>query len=222
MEKGKDQKASLSRFAFSSLEAMILKGTFAFNVPILENEIAKLLGISRTPIREALFKLEEQGFVRKISSARFVVPLLDFQEVLDSIDFLNIMEVEMFKQIQSDISESDIELALRCANQMISFGNAAQRDSWEKSDRDFHALFSRVCRNKLIANATAITRKRIHFYIRRTHAQTNRLLTCAEEHLELVNAVKAKNNATIASVLNLHFQHMREGLRQSDLASESA
>ena len=56
------------------------------NAPISENRLAKTLGISRTPIRQALQRLESEGLITKSASSRFTVSLVTPKQVEETCD----------------------------------------------------------------------------------------------------------------------------------------
>ena len=74
----------LSDTAYESVRAWILDGTLTPGEPIRDEALAQSLGMSRTPVREALRRLEEEGFVATTASRRFYVSEVSLRQALDS------------------------------------------------------------------------------------------------------------------------------------------
>src|SRR5262249_46042730 len=82
------------RFAYQRIKDMLLKCELAPGVPVVERELAKKLGMSRTPVREALAELAREGLIRTVGtrarivaepSIRDVIELFDIREAVDGM-----------------------------------------------------------------------------------------------------------------------------------------
>jgi len=78
--------------ALENLRTMVLNGTFAPGERLSEPALSELLGISRTPLREAKAKLLEEGLLQKVSSGGFQVSLYTMQDISDGIEMRGAVE----------------------------------------------------------------------------------------------------------------------------------
>src|ERR1700733_7844256 len=83
---------SLSEYAYREVRQAIRDGKFPPSGRLRENEISEMLGISRTPVREALKRLESEQLVVYRAPRGFVVNSLDFEEVVDLYAVREILE----------------------------------------------------------------------------------------------------------------------------------
>ncbi|MFT8872190.1 MAG: GntR family transcriptional regulator [Sporolactobacillus sp.] len=87
-----NQLVPMREAIYRQLRAMILEGRFAAGKRLVERDIAAQLNVSRTPIREALFRLESQGLVRTVPRKGVVVETVSASRLLDIFDILSALE----------------------------------------------------------------------------------------------------------------------------------
>ncbi len=75
-----------------ALRDMVLSGVLPAGERLYEVAISQRLGISRTPVREALARLEQEGLLERISSGGFIVRTFSFEDVIDSIELRGVLE----------------------------------------------------------------------------------------------------------------------------------
>ena len=84
---------SIRERAYLYLKDMILEGEFQAGERLAERELAEKLKISRTPIREALFRLESQGFVKTVPRKGVIVADISEKEIVEVFTILSSLEV---------------------------------------------------------------------------------------------------------------------------------
>ena len=85
-------KISQTLKALMALRDMVLSGVLPAGERLYEVAISQRLGISRTPVREALARLEQEGLLERISSGGFIVRTFSFEDVIDSIELRGVLE----------------------------------------------------------------------------------------------------------------------------------
>ncbi len=85
-------KISQTLKALMALRDMVLSGVLPAGERLYEVAISARLGISRTPVREALTRLEQEGLLERISSGGFIVRTFSFKDVIDSIELRGVLE----------------------------------------------------------------------------------------------------------------------------------
>jgi len=86
------QRKSLGQHVFENLKSAIVKGDLSPGDRLIENQLAKTLGISRTPVREAIHKLEREGFLRKKPGGGFSVLGLSREDVIETFGIRSVLE----------------------------------------------------------------------------------------------------------------------------------
>jgi len=177
--------------------------------PLSENRIAGQLGISRTPVREALQRLEKEGLVKRSDNARFTVSQLTIAEVNDACDLLEVLDTYICKKASSKLTPEDIVLLKESVAEMQRAAGDDDRESWSAADLAFHRTVNSIAGNQLVAETVKETRRRIQRFWMRAASLQSRLEACSQEHLVLANAIIAQDYDAIEPAVKEHIGHMR-------------
>jgi DNA-binding GntR family transcriptional regulator len=135
---------------FERLKDAIVDGTLAPDEQLRDTELAAWLGVSRTPIREALLELGRNGLVRSLPGRSTVVAPLDAASVRDAQIVVAAMHRLAVESAVGRLTASDIDL-MRAANARF---DAAQQsgdaDAALVADQEFHAVAVEVCGNAAV------------------------------------------------------------------------
>jgi GntR family transcriptional regulator of vanillate catabolism len=156
---------SLQETVLLQLRECILRGEFEPGQRLAEQQIAELLGSSRTPVRAALVTLEQEGLVQANESGGFVVRQFTVREVTDAIAVRGLLEGmaarlvaehglsrQVAMDLQSCLDEGDLALA----SNTLSIQDYARYVSM--NDR-FHALILQASGNRALQRAIAMNDK---------------------------------------------------------------
>lgn len=207
------ETSSLVDVAYDDLLARITSFQVKAGAPLSEVKISKELNISRTPIREALQRLEKEGLVKRTESARFTVAQISIREVNEACDMLEILDTYIFSKASQKLTPDDEKELRDAVKRMSEACDANDRTAWTDADRSFHQIVNRVADNELVADSVRETRRRVQrFWIRSTVGQFDRLHTCTVEHSQLVDAIINKDVAAIGPAVTEHIGHLRENV----------
>ena len=194
----------------------IVKSITSFAIPtnsqLSENKLAAQLGISRTPVREALRRLETEGLVQRGDAGRFTVAMLTEKEVHDACDFLIICDSYIFSKASERIGKAQSDLIKKATKEMIAAGKAGDKSAWTKSDSVFHETVMAAADNPIISEAARMTRRRIQRFWARSPQSTDNLFSCSQEHVDLANAIVDKDIKAISKGVNEHITHLRSNM----------
>ncbi len=204
-----DEVGSRVDTAYEWLLAEITGFRIRSGAPLSENRIASQLGISRTPVREALQRLEKEGLVKRTDNARFTVSQLTIQEVNDACDLLEVLDTYVCRKASSKLTQDDIELLKASVAEMQRSAAADDRNSWSAADLAFHRTVNTIANNQLVADTVKETRRRIQRFWMRAASLQSRLEACSQEHLVLANAIIAQDYDAIEPAVKEHIGHMR-------------
>ena len=196
--------------AYEFLLAEITAFRVRTGAPLSENRIATQLGISRTPVREALQRLEKEGLVKRTDNARFTVSQLSIQEANDACDLLEVLDTYIARRAAEKLTPED-ERALR--ESVLTMREAAavgDRDSWSAADLAFHRTINAIAGNVLVSDTVKETRRRVQRFWMHAQSLQSRLVDCSEEHIVLAEAIIAKDYDAIEPAVKEHVNHTRE------------
>lgn len=146
---------------YDKLLAEIVDGTLAPGARLVESKLALRLGASRTPVREALFRLHQEGFVLTSLGRGFSVKPLDDREARELFPILATLE-GFALALSAPVLALDVD-TLRRANKAL--GRLGKR-AWDaiEADTAFHQLLLRRCPNtRLIAMIDSVRRQLLRY-----------------------------------------------------------
>lgn len=146
-----DKNESYSQKIYNQLKQLILTNQIKSGQILNERELADQLAVSRTPIRDALKMLEQEGWVVKEGKFK-VVRLLTWKSVQDLIEVRRPLEVMSYRLACQKITEEDIAALSRICDEMKAIGERGGDDYYEAmaADIEFHLQIARITRNEKV------------------------------------------------------------------------
>jgi DNA-binding GntR family transcriptional regulator len=206
------QASSLVTDAYDYLVEAIISFKLPTNAPISENKLATQLGISRTPIRQALQRLESEGLITKSDSSRFSVALVTPKQVEEACDLLQIIDTYFFTKAAQNLDKKGADQLMTLTQEMIKAAENNDRDNWSKADTRFHDLVINAADNQTVASLAIITRRKIQRFWTKSAVYENRLVSCSKEHEVLAKAIVNKDLKAIEPAVLEHMAHMRSSI----------
>lgn len=185
--------------AFKQILQWIIDGTFHPGEKLNDGKLAEALGISRTPVREALQTLQAQGFVEMRPGKETRVTMIekdDISKILPPLAALQSLAAELAAPV---IDEHTIEL-LRDTNE--KFAQAIGRDDAFKAlkiDEQFHSAIVEITNNPYILSTISM----LQAHVRRLFFHNSIVLTHSsiEEHEAIISAFERRDKDTAAAVM---------------------
>jgi DNA-binding GntR family transcriptional regulator len=133
------------------LRDAIVDGTLAPGEVVRDTELATWLGVSRTPVREALLRLSETGLVRSAPGRSTVVAEIDLAEVREAHAVVVAMHRLAVAEAVARLTDDDVE-RMRAANRRFAAAiEAHDTDAALTADDDFHRVAVEVSGNRALA-----------------------------------------------------------------------
>lgn len=205
-----DEGIPLVQIAYDHLIGEITTFRIRTGGQLSENRIATDLGISRTPVREALQRLEKEGLVRRGENARFTVAQPTIREAEESCDLLVLLDTALAQRAAARLTDEDRAALMAAVEDMNAAARSGDRETWSEADLAFHRLLNRIADHELIAAMVKEVRRRVQRFWLQAPSMEGRLVECSEEHLALAQAMVARDDDAIAEAVELHIRHMRE------------
>lgn len=175
---------------YNKLKNWIISGELQPGTKLRDQDLSDTLGISRTPIREALLKLENDGLVVTKANRWTLVSPIDLKEAENIYSVVWTLESLAMEQAFPHISSKDIE-ELELYNQNLN-KTAKNGDQFAKlqADNEFHNKIIQLSNNvelpKLLSGLKVrIQRMEIHYF-----SKVDTMHTSYTEHLQLIDAMK--------------------------------
>ncbi len=205
------ERRSLSIQVADSLRELIISNTYAQGQQLKQHEIAKRLGVSHIPVREAFQLLESEGLITTVPYKGAVVTQLSAAEIEELFDIRSVLEAELLKRAIGRIGADSIARARAIVAKM----DVAPPRQWGQLNWKLHAELY------LSANrpATLGFVQRIHDnldrYVRIQLAISEKNRRRAhEEHIRLVDLCEAGDKTGAQRLLTAHIRGVRDDLRK--------
>jgi DNA-binding GntR family transcriptional regulator len=205
MKSGSSKQAvrpSLVREAYEGLKRQILSNELLPGRQYLEPELVLQLGMSRTPVREALIKLESDGLVRIVPRRGILIVPISPEDMLEIYEIATALEAAAAERLAALMPDENRIAPLRAAVQEMDTALAGgDLDAWGKADEDFHRSIVQQSGNVRLGEMAL----RVRDQIVRARAATMRLrydlAQSNEAHRALVAAIE-KGDAKLAGDLH--------------------
>ena len=182
-----------------------LKPGELYSAPVLGEQF----GVSATPVREAMLDLAKDGFVVAERNRGFRV--VEMSEVdLDEISQIRLLlEVPSTVQV-AKIIESEVlnELSV-IADTIVTAAAQGDLIDYLDSDRRFHVLLISQLGNNRLTDLVDRMRRQTRLFGLVALAESGVLVTSAQEHHELIEAMRARDTTATKSLINSHIKHIR-------------
>jgi len=216
--------------AYQLIQRKIATGELRTGTLISEMALAKELGSSRTPVREAVGQLLSEGLLELSRGGGIVVTQLTRQGIVDLYELREALEVfAVGRAARSSVRPADrerleslIEETQVLLNELRTSGRPELDDEQMRrfsiSDLGFHALLIRMAANLRILKVVNDTRLMIRIFgIQRSGHKTDELERIYKQHREILQAVLDQNIEQAQSLLTAHIQSSaRERLEEFD------
>ncbi|MEK7374229.1 MAG: GntR family transcriptional regulator [Thermodesulfobacteriota bacterium] len=216
---GKPRKNGISvrEKTYDYLKSNILSGRFVPGERLAEEHLAEELGVSRTPVREALHKLEQEGLIEPLESRGFCVPHDSPEEIEDLFDIRTVLEGYTLKIICERITDEQIEKL----EEMIDKAEDALRrkriDEVFQWNTQFHdTLHSLVADKRRFHSLIVNMRKYVLRYRKDTLQNLGAGKRAINGHRQILLALKLKDPELCERVMRMHIRQSKEDALQTN------
>jgi DNA-binding GntR family transcriptional regulator len=188
----------------NSLEKMIFNGTFADGDRLDEVRLAEQFGVSRTPLREALQRLESSGLVTLIPRRGAFVRQPGPLELFEMFEVMAELEAVCGRLAARRISDKAFD-ELRAANARCQAASDAQNaDLYYDENETFHATIYRESGNSFLEQESLKLQKRLRPFRRQQLRLRGRMAQSMAEHEAIVDALVSGDAESAANALRNH------------------
>jgi len=179
-----------------------------------ERQLASDLGISRTPVREAMAQLEREGFVRSVPRRGVYVVRKSRQEVVELITAWAALESMAARLITQNASDDEIA-GLR--KMFATFENGtlhAKLDEYSEVNIQFHQAIIGMSRNRVLADLAENLFTHMRMIRRKTIGEQDRVDRSIRDHMNIIEALEARDTARAETLVREHALGLAEHVRK--------
>ncbi|MHB8505808.1 MAG: GntR family transcriptional regulator [Acidimicrobiales bacterium] len=197
------ERTSATDAAAREIRALILTGELPAGMLIPQGELAEQLGLSRTPLREALQRLQAEGLIRIDNHRGAVVARPTLEDVAQIYEVQVLLEAEAARWA-----------ALACTpDDLVSVREVLERHrrspggvSWMESNKAFHTSVYRVARRPVLLEMIGLLRNRAGLYVNFLARSPEGRARADAEHQEMYEALAAGDADGLSDLVRRHLQ----------------
>lgn len=199
--------------AYEYIKRKIIEGEFPPLGDISEEELQEKLGISRTPVREALQRLGEEGFVTVYPRKGTIVTDISLDLIYWLYEVRELNEPYIFRSACGRLKQSWLEEMLREFQSFSKENNIVDgelRKKYIDLDAKLHSAVADTCRNDLLRNFMRRVNEHSHRVRVKTSTANREYADSIGEHIEILEAFLAKDQDRVQATALRHIQAAKQ------------
>jgi len=208
-------RPSLHEELVTRLREAIVEGALAPGAKVPERELCENLGVSRTPLREALKVLANEGLVVLESNRGARISNVTMEELEAAFPVIAVLEGLAGELACANATEDEIDRIGRLHDKMFACYDAGDRSEYFQANHDTHAALMAAARNPVLAQQYAMLSSRVERARLLANVSESRWAQAVEEHRGIAKAVAARDGAALSALLRTHLNNKLAALKQA-------
>jgi DNA-binding GntR family transcriptional regulator len=203
-------RTTLSARVYEQLRRAIVEGRLTDRDPLVEEDLAQSLGVSRTPVREARLKLEMEGYIARDAMGRLFAQRITAKEVTDFFLVRELLEGYAARLAAERVSDDEMESLEGVLSADFQVSERNQVNQMARLNVEFHRLIQVASRNRLLAHLAFDLGSRIpgmRSFVVGTQAQNK---AGVEEHAAILRDIRRGDGAGAEDQMRQHLRRARD------------
>jgi len=199
-----ERPTALQGLAYDKIKGLLVRGQFEFNEIYSANKLAQTLGVSRTPIREALLQLTAEGFLVSLQGRGFKIKEFTEKETKDFFETRQLIEGYVIELLGDMVGAEDLEALEKSLKQMKRAADKDDRVAFLEADKSFHMQLVHRYENRLLEAVMENIRNFVSIFGRRALSSEGRTEEVLLEHQRIIDAFRKKDVRTAVKAMKQH------------------
>ena len=206
---------SLADQVFDHLENDILSGKYQRGEVLTESKLSAELGVSRTPIREALRRLEQEHIIEESGKGSVVIGINE-KDLEDIFMIRKSLECQVAALAAKNRTEEQLKQLREALEFQEFYLNKKDPDQITLMDSRFHETLYKLSGSTAFYDTLVPLHKKIQKYRRASVANSSRAEASVAEHRKIYEAIEAKNTALAAKYASEHVENAYKHIMRKD------
>lgn len=207
-----DNYKPLREMVFESLREAINLGRLRPGERLMEIQLAEEMGVSRTPVREAIRKLELEGFVAMVPRKGAYVAGISVKDIVDVFEIRSSLEALAAGLAAERITDEEMELLERSLVKVSEFSTDENIKAIVDGDINFHDIIYKASRNQRLVQIINHLQEQIHRFRMTSLSQPGRTKIALDEHKSIVEAISDRNVELAQQLAREHIENAEQSL----------
>ena len=200
---------------FETLRQAILSGRLLPGERLMEIHLANQLGVSRTPVREAIHKLEQEGLVITIPRRGAVVGEITRTDLEDVLEVRMALEELAVRKACRTMTGEQLDELKKAAAHFADCVNGNDLTASARADVDFHEIISNATGNRRLIQLLHNLREQIYRYRLENLKDRTTYPALIRQHAMLVEALEERSEEKASQVIREHIDSQRQSILES-------
>ncbi|GAA1269903.1 MULTISPECIES: GntR family transcriptional regulator [Streptomyces] len=192
-----------------ALRAALIAGELRAGEVYSAPTLAVRFGVSATPVREAMLDLAKEGLVDAVPNKGFRVTAVSEKQLDEYKHIRSLIEVPTTAELATTADLAALEALRPVAREIVDAAVAGDLIAYVEADIRFHLGLLALSGNEHLVEVVGDLRKRSRLYGLNALVEAGRLEASAEEHLEILDALVARDEEAVRAVMTRHLGHVR-------------
>ncbi len=199
---------------FNTLREAILKGELKPGERLMELQLAAKLGVSRTPIREAIRMLEQEGLAVTIPRKGAEVAKMTEKDMEDVLEIREALDELAAKIACTRITEEQLAALEGIRDEFVESTRSCDVKRIAEADVGFHDVIYEATGNPKLVNMLNNLREQIYRYRVEYLKEEKNYPVLIKEHERIVEALQAHNQAAVVSAMHAHIENQAAAVKE--------
>lgn len=210
-----DSYKPLRELVLEAIREAIVTGILKPRERLMEIQLAEELGVSRTPIREALRKLELEGFIVMVPRKGAYVADISIKDIADVFEIRAALEGLAAGLAAERITDEELEYMERCLAEKAEAIKTSNMEKLIEADTNFHEAIYKASRNERLYTIISNLREQIQRFRSTSLAVPGRMKLSLDEHRTIVEAIESRDVVLARQVAQEHIENAENIMMES-------
>lgn len=214
------ERRSLGQDVFEYLKNAIIDQTIAPGERLVESKIADMLGISRTPLREALHKLEREDWIEKIPTGGYMVVSLTKEDIEQTFGIRSVLEAYAARLAAENRTQKDLVPIEKKMNEFQACLENGDKDRLLKINTEFHDLLYGLSNSPRLIKMINQLRAQISRFRQIILKQDGYANESNDDHIRMLSLIKAKDGDGVEKLVRNHIEKGKNAVLRQFIKEE--
>lgn len=206
------QFQTMADAATAALRELIVNGELTEDVPLRQDELAELLGVSRTPLREAITRLAGEGLVRQDRHKGAVVCRPTATELQEVYEIRELLECHAGRLATEHVTAAGLATLKRV---LKDFEAASTTEERAQLNTRFHMEMYAMADRGQLTDLVSRMRNRSEFFVRVLFSSPGRNQRAEEDHRQILDALERRDPDAVERTIREHLRHTVTAVTQA-------
>ena len=199
-----DNYKPLRDIVFEAIKEAILKGRIKPGERLMEVQLAEEMGVSRTPVREAIRKLELEGLVVMVPRKGAYVSGLTMKDAAEVFEIRSSLEGLAAALAAERITDDEIKMLDKILSEITKASEKGDAETVIKKDVEFHQILFNASRNERLAQIVNNLKEQIDRFRIQSFSNPLRVKNVVSEHKAIIDAIKQGDSESAEKLAKAH------------------